>query len=212
MNKASKYIQMILLVLIVVIAVGAYRLGYVEYIEKAEQVKKETKAINAQIEVLEEKETHRGEFEEAITQADRNIEDIISKYSAGNSPEKSIVFAADTEEKAGVSIPSVSMTEESVFGVFPDLSGNDPEGYSAVTSQMNITFETDYDGFKALTNRINTYAERMNISSFTASYDLETLHVYGDMVINLYAIKGNGREYKAPFVSGIDIGTDNIFE
>lgn len=212
MNKTTKYIQMILLVLIVMIALGAYRFGYIEYMEKAEKVKAETDAIENQIAVLEEKETHRAEYEQAISTAGADVEEIISRYGTGNSPEKSIVFAADTEEAAHTTISNVSLTEGSVFAVFADPTGADAEGYTAVKSQMNISFETDYDGFKALTDRINSYPERMTINSLTASYDLETLHVYGDMVVNLYAITGGDREYKAPFVSGVSIGTDNIFE
>ena len=84
MKITQKHVQYILLILIVVIAACAYQFGYVKFVEKANQVRNENKAIEARIATLNEKESHREEWNAGIVQAEKDSKDLLAKYGPGN--------------------------------------------------------------------------------------------------------------------------------
>ena len=100
MKISQKTVQYILLLLIVIISVCAYQFGYVKFIEKANAGKKQNNVITDRINVLTEKETHRDEWNEIISQSENDIKSILSKYGPGNTVEKSIMFITKLEEAA----------------------------------------------------------------------------------------------------------------
>ena len=44
------------------------------------------------------------------------------------------------------------------------------------------------------------------------AYDSTTGGLKGNLVLNLYAVTGTGKEYVAPDISGLSMGVGNIFE
>ncbi len=211
MKIDQKRVQYILLLLILSIAGAAYYLGYLGYLEKAEQVKTDNKAIEARIAELNEKETHRAEYEAGIAGLHDQISEILSKYGPGNTPEKSIMFVRNMEKAVNVQIPSVSFSADTPVFVG---GGTDEYGNPKVeldSTSIAFTYSTTYKGLKDCMDYINTYPERMNVNSFTASYSPEGDRVNGNMVLNLYSVKDADHEYVDPTVGGVRLGTDNIF-
>ncbi len=211
MKITQKHIQYILLLLIVLIAVGAYYFGYVGFVEKADAIKQSNKAIDARINELNEKETHRGEWQEAIDKTDESIKALLAKYGPGNTPEKSIIFVKSLEDAAGMSIPSIAFTPDSVLFVSEDYNEDGTPKVEIDTSMITVNYSTTYSGLKACMDYINNYSERMNVNSFSAGYDQESGQLTGSMVINLFGVKDADHEYHDPVIAGINLGVDNIF-
>ena len=211
MKIDQKRVQYILLLLILSIAGAAYYLGYMGYIEKAEQVKAENQAIEARIAELNEKESHRAEYERGISDLHDQINEILSKYGPGNTPEKSIMFVRGMEKAVNIEIPSVSFSADT-----PVFAGGGTDEYGNPKVELDstsiaFTYSTTYKGLKDCMDYINSYPERMNVNSFTASYTSEGDRVNGNMVLNLYSVKDEVHVYTDPTVGGVKIGTDNIF-
>ncbi len=212
MKISQKAIQYILLLLIVVIGVCAYQFGYVKYIEKANSIKSENQTIEARINELNEKESHRDEWNDGIEQADKDIKDILAKYGAGNTPEKSIMFLRSLEDAAEMTIPSVSFNEDNLIYASGDLNENGSPKIEMKGTFLSLNYsDTSYEGLKTCMDFINNYHERMNVDAFSATRDQSTGLLAGNMVINLYSVTDENHVYTDPSVGGIDIGTDNIF-
>lgn len=211
MKISQKHIQYILLLLIVVIAVCAYQFGYVKYIEKANQVKEENKTIEARINELNTKESHRAEWTEGIAESEKNIKEILAKYGPGNTPEKSIMFLRSLEDVAEMTVPNLTFYPDNSFYISNNVDGEGNPTIEMDRTTLSFNYLTSYDGLKKCVDYINNYVERMNINGFTAMMDPTTGQLTGSMVINLFSVTDESHVYSAPVVSGIDIGTDNIF-
>ncbi|MCR5324362.1 MAG: hypothetical protein K6E85_13980 [Lachnospiraceae bacterium] len=211
MKISQKHIQWILLLLIVVIGVCAYQFGYVKYIEKANSVKEENKQIEARINELTDKETHREEWTKGIEQSEKDIKTILAKYGPGNTPEKSIMFVRRLEDAAQMQIPNISFNTDSVIYTSNEVDENGVPEIQMTSSYLGISYTTTYEGLKECMNYINSNYERMNVGNFTANFNQENGQLAGNMIINLYSVKDADHIYTDPVVSGVDIGTDNIF-
>jgi hypothetical protein len=79
--------------------------------------------------------------------------------------------------------------------------------------QTTITmgFSTSYEGFKDMVDYIKNYPDKTIIDSTAVSYDGTTGGLTGSLVLKRFAMTGTGKEYVAPVVDDISIGTDNIF-
>ena len=211
MKITQKHIQYILLLLIVAIAVGAYYLGYVGFIEKANAVKQTNKGIEARIDELSEKESHRTQWTDGIEKSYADTEEVLAKYGAGNTPEKSILFVKSLEKAADMTISSISFSPTNLVFTSDSYDENGEPRISMSSTSLAINYATSYEGLKKCMDYINNYPERMNVSSFSATSSQETGQVIGNMLINLFSVHDDKHEYKEPSISGIDLGVDCIF-
>lgn len=211
MKISQKTIQYILLALIVVIAFCAYQFGYVKFIESANKVKTENKAIEARINDLTDKETHRAEWTEGIDSTDSRIKELLAKYGPGNTPEKSIMFVKSLEEEAGMTVSSIAFNPDTVVFASEDVDENGLPVTELDSTFLSLSYITTYEGLKKCVDYINNYPERMNVSGFDASYDQETGQLSGSMIVNLFGVKDADHKYVAPNVQGVGFGVDNIF-
>lgn len=207
----GQQITLILLLVIVIIAACAYRFGYMTFVDKADEVKTETKVLAARIEELNDKLTKKSIYEGILNSADEQNDAIISKYNAGNTPEKSIMFVVELERNNDIRIDSISFgKDQPIFAsTATDETGN-PQ-ITAFKSPVSVDFKATYRGLKDAFDFINKHPERKNVDNLMVSYDSETGLLIGTLVIDEYSVKAEGREYKEPVVAGIEIGTDNIF-
>ena len=211
MTLSKSNIQYTLILLILAIAFCAYEFGYIKYIEKAAQVKVENENIEAEIAALQEKETHREEWESALASSKDEIKAVLAKYGPGNTPEKNILFIKQLEKAADMKIPSVSFSDETTIFASGDTDESGRSRVEMCSSTLSFGYTTTYKGLKDCMDFINGYSERMNVNGFSVSADGETGGVSGSMVINLYSIKDEDHIYEDPFISGVNLGTKNIF-
>ncbi len=78
-------------------------------------------------------------------------------------------------------------------------------------TELGLTFETQYDGFKNLLAYVRDYEDRMVIKEIDVTYNDITGLVSGSMVLSQYALIGPGRELPEVETGVEDFGTENVF-
>jgi uncharacterized protein YxeA len=211
-KMTQNQMQLILLLLIVIIMAGAYQFGYQNFNKKAQLVQAENEQIRQHITEMKQKQGQQANYEKGVAEAEEKIEEICVKYGPGNTPEKSIMILRAMEKQTKISISHISFVPDSLIYSSTKTKEDGTPEMLMYSTQVSVTFEVGYDGLKNCMDFINSYPERMNVESFNIVYDQETGKLKGAMIINLYSLVREGNTYTAPIVSGVNIGTKNIFK
>ncbi len=78
-------------------------------------------------------------------------------------------------------------------------------------TELGLTFETTYDGFKNLLAYIRDYEDRMVIKDIDVAYNEKTGLATGTLVLSQYALLGPGRVLPDVETNVDEFGTDNVF-
>ena len=78
-------------------------------------------------------------------------------------------------------------------------------------TELGLSFECKYDGFKNLLAYIRDYEDRIVIKEMEVSYSEMTGLVNGTMVLSQWAVLGPGRELPEVVTDVDAMGTDNVF-
>lgn len=180
-------------------------------------------------------------YESQIAEAQTKYNETCNKLFGGLNQDNTIMMVKDLENATDVWIARLSFTEEDVvFGegiadanvegdVAADATGevatNDateaatadggeaaPASMQGVRQDLNIDYAASYDNFKRFIEYIENHDERLFISSINATYSVDSGLVGGSMVLSQYAILGTDKEYKAPEINNVTLGTDIIFK
>lgn len=221
-KKRSNDIKVFFLVFVLVIlaAVLAYFYLYMPMTEDRNELLKENHALETRLITLKNKSQQEKTFVDGITTSNGEMEAVLNKYSAGNTPEKSIMMAARMEEEVKIHFPNLSFTEPSVVTSvqMPVVMKNEAGDYTTAYYDVNLLKETlttsyvcTYEQLKEMIKFINGYPERMNINAITVSYDSETKGLTGSLSLNLFAVTGTDKAYLAPEINALRFGKENIF-
>ena len=200
---------------------------YENYTEKIEAAYTEAEQVKAQIKDREKKLSEEDEVMLKIPGVKEQKQEIIDNFPIYIAAEDNYMFVEQMEEALTIQTASVDMTESVHFrdtilpAIGTELNTDDTkddteaeagaEMMTATVNTVSMNFITSYEGFKELTEYIRDYPEHTVIDNVTISIDNSTGVLAGNMTIRRYALTGTGKEYEAPSIEGIDIGTDNIF-
>ena len=177
-------------------------------------------------------------YESQIAEAQTKYNETCNKLFGGLNQDNTIMMVKDLENATDVWIARLSFTEEDVvFGeeiadataegtettegaetaegaeaAAADGSEAAPASMQGVRQDLNIDYAASYDNFKRFIEYIENHDERLFISSINASYSVDSGLVGGSIVLSQYAILGTDKEYKAPEISNVQLGTDTIFK
>ena len=195
--------------------------------------------LNEEISELQQKVTHYTEiynnmdnYESQIAEAQTKYNETCNKLFGGLNQDNTIMMVKDLENATDVWIARLSFTEEDVvFGeeiadataegsettegaeaAAADGSEAAPASMQGVRQDLNIDYAASYDNFKRFIEYIENHDERLFISSINATYSVDSGLVGGSMVLSQYAILGTDKEYKAPEINNVTLGTDTIFK
>ena len=208
-------------ILVVLAAVLAYFYLYKPKAEERDLLLKENYDLEYRLIELKNLAVNEDVFVEGINDSQNAIQQVLNNYSAGNTLEKSIMMINSLEKQIGIRLPNLSFSQPSTLTtvdmpmVSQDETGKYVTSYykvSLLQETLTTSYECDYEQLKKLVDFVNTYPERMNIENITMSYDSTTGGLKGNLVLNLYAVTGTGKEYVAPDISGLSMGVGNIFE
>ena len=124
-------------------------------------------------------------------QLEENIEAAEGEGGPANNPDTGVSEAAPAEDAGGRST-----------GI-GDLIWRDTE--------LGLSFETQYDGFKNLLAYIRDYEDRIVIKEIDITYNKLSGLVTGNIVLSQYAILGPGRVLPDTITDVKELGTDNVF-
>lgn len=82
--------------------------------------------------------------------------------------------------------------------------------FTGYRSTVNVAFTAPYKSLKEVVNFINNSKDRMTISEISATKGDEGNDLTCSMVVDMYAVSNNGKEYTGPEVQD-GSGVDNIF-
>ena len=210
----------LVLVLVILAAVLAYFYLYMPLTEERNDLLKENHALETRLITLKNMSQEEKKFVDGITASNSAMEAVLNKYSAGNTPEKSIMMTARMEEDVKIHFPNLSFTEPSIVTSvqMPVVTKNEAGEYSTTYYDVNLLKETlttsyvcTYEQLKEMIKFINEYPERMNIDSITVTYDSETKGLKGSLTLNLFAVTGTDKSYLAPEIKALRVGKENIF-
>ena len=178
-------------------------------------------------------------YEGKIAEAQTKYNETCNKLFGGLNQDNTIMMVKDLEDTTDVWIARLSFQEEEVvFGEAAaegeaadgtgDVAATDatdgtaaeggeaeaagPASIQGVRQDLNIDYAASYDNFKRFIEYIQNYDERLFISSINATYSVDSGLVGGSMVLSQYAILGTDKEYKAPEINNVTLGTDTIFK
>ncbi len=206
-------LRLLVLAFAVLVIFASYRFGFVPADEKTDVLKEENKELEAQIDVFKAEEVNKEKYQTGINNNAEECFTILEKYGGGNTPEKTVMTLVNLENTTGMQVSSIAFgTDTNLLATEALALHEGKPGVYLYRQPVSITYTASYEALKRAVDFINTYPERMNIDSVTASYDMLSGQLSGSMVINLYAVYGAKSEYFPPVTDAtIPIGTDNIF-
>lgn len=219
-NEMQIFLLMLALVVIMVIVAVNYL--YRPLLEERNALRDENYNLNVRYIELYNMSANEAFWKDEINKSRQAISKVLNRYSAGNTPEKSIKFVSDMEEELQLRVPDLTFSAANLLTsvtmpMVHDM-GDGNETYSIEYYDVNLLKETlsfnytcDYEQLKKMSDYFGAYPERMNIESITVNYNSETNELEGNTILNMYAVTGTDKQYQEPAITDIRLGEDNIF-
>lgn len=215
MDKKKKIsdseLRLILLLLAVVLLAGTYFLVYDKSVKAAQELEAQNEIDSATVARLEAMVAVRDQVEAETEQLRQNIKEIVAKYPADLTTEKSIEVLQNIENYTGMDVPNVSFLMNILLMNFTypaEETNIPPTGFYA---SMSMNYTATYANFKNMLAYIASLQDRMTAPTVSVTYDQVTDMVSGSITMNLFYLKDTGKEYIAPVIPGIDKGVESIF-
>ena len=239
MEISARDKKLLVYLLAISIIAGAYFFVAKPLLDKQAALTDEISELQQRVTHYTEIYNNMESYEGKIAEAQTKYSETCNKLFGGLNQDNTIMMVKDLEDTTDVWIARLSFTEEEVvFGEAAaegeaadgtgDVAATDatdgtaveggeaeaagPASIQGVRQDLNIDYAASYDNFKRFIEYIENYDERLFISSINASYSVDSGLVGGSIVLSQYAILGTDREYKAPEISNVQIGTDTIFK
>lgn len=215
MKVGKKEIYLLLALLGIGIAVLAWQFGFNKINAKTETLRVETEALQSEITKYTAVKDNIGLYTTGIENATNSIADVLHKFPVAILEEDMVMLGRQLEKKIdGTYVSNVTFGGASNIYVAtsrPVEPTSVPLSYSLYNNNINISYETSYKGLKDIMDFINENKDRMSVENFSVSYDTETGLVTGTTSINMYSVTGTDKQYTQQNLSGVGLGTDNIF-
>lgn len=183
----------------------------------------ETAALEAQLVDLNERYNYlkdlsakQPEYEQKIVELNAERDAMISDYAGGVLFENTVLFLRECEIHFDEKFRAVTMAfaadEETEITEASVVDGEYVDGLTAIKATTTIDYNGHYDEIKEFINYIFNYKDKMVLSGVTMELDEETNLVKGVVVLDQYAISGNGKEVKTREIPDMLHGTNRLFK
>ena len=239
MEISARDKKLLVYLLAISIIAGAYFFVAKPLLDKQAALTEEISELQQRVTHYTEIYNNMESYEGKIAEAQTKYNETCNKLFGGLNQDNTIMMVKDLEDTTDVWIARLSFNEEEVvFGEAAaegeaadgtgDVAATDatdgtaaeggeaeaagPASIQGVRQDLNIDYAASYDNFKRFIEYIENYDERLFISSINATYSVDSGLVGGSIVLSQYAILGTDKEYKAPEISNVQLGTDTIFK
>lgn len=239
MEISARDKKLLVYLLAISIIAGAYFFVAKPLLDKQEALTTEINELQQRVTHYTDIYNNMESYESKIAEAQTKYNETCNKLFGGLNQDNTIMLVKDLEDTTDVWIARLSFQEEEVvFGEAAaegeaadgtgDVAATDatdgtaaeggeaeaagPASIQGVRQDLNIDYAASYDNFKRFIEYIQNYDERLFISSINATYSVDSGLVGGSIVLSQYAILGTDKEYKAPEISNVQLGTDTIFK
>jgi Tfp pilus assembly protein PilO len=213
-KKISLYLIGLLLIVI------AYVLVFSPLMDRYSVLKSNQDELQRQVDQLNEVNRNINSYRSKTGAMKSDIDDFMKDFKSELKEEDDILFAKSLEDKTGVDIFTVNLSQRYylyTIGVGPSNENIPVEAGEALmpdtlyVTPMSLETEGSYEQFKKYFNEINKESNRKSITSVSLRYDSTTGLLYGDVLMNNYFITDNSKAYVVPEIETISIGLDDIF-
>lgn len=200
----------------------------------------ENESLASEVAYLQDLMNHKKEYEDKTEEWNLQMEEMKAQFPAKVRPEDQIMYAYSLEqayaiiaktlemppsEKILVEAPTTEevVEEESVVeanenaetaagGVDTDSMPSAASNISLSRARVSLGFQITYEALKNMIRQINTDVERKSVQSLDVAYDEQTGNLVGTLNFNMFSLERPGADYFSPSVTGVGIGTDDVFK
>ncbi len=212
--------KLLLVVAAIAILLIAYMYVYSPTQQDNDTLDSEIETLEARYNDLKAKEANREQLLQETEEYNQQFDEMLAYYPAELNQEVTVMFMKGIEEQFDFVNQTVALPRDSQFYVLGqgmeegeqvvDEELITEDSYVCNTGEYSISYTGTYESLKDFMDYIANYRYRMNISSITATYNLEEGTCAGTVGLNLYSISGPGREADTVDVD-VPTGVDNIF-
>ena len=239
-KQKGKQIKLIISLISVGIFVYSYFVVYEKYAAKTVDAYNEIDIIQKQMKERAEMLIKEEEVLASLEEINRQKQEIMDTYPVYIAKEDNFMFVEKLQKNTKINIMSVDVSDntsfyETILPAVDDETDDDKQEnkdskkdakndtnkdtkkdakkatMNGLVNAISMTFLTNYDGIKELSEYIRNYPEPTVIDRLSISYDSSTGALAGNLVLKRFSLTGTGKEYEGTHIEGIDIGTDNIF-
>ena len=215
MKVSKKELYLLLALLGVGIAFCAWQFGFKKMNAKTDALNAETDVLKVEISQYTAIKDNIDLYTTGIETATNEIANVLHKFPVTVMEEDMIMLGRSLEKVTDDTFVS-NITFSGASNIFvatsrPVEATTVPISYSLYNNNILVSFKTSYDGLKEIMDYINENKNRMSVNNFSAAYDEGTGLVSGTTSINMYSVVGTDKEYVQQNLSGVSLGTDNIF-
>ena len=182
--------------------------------EKQAALEGEIATLQSRYDALCALNAQREFYLEEIDRLTAERETLIESYAPGIRQENIIMFLRDIELTFPMDMSAIGFGYNMVTPISAetvDAEGNVIGAIDAIKNQTTITYKCDYETIKKFLDFTLTNEYRMVVSSVTISYDPGTGKVGGAIILDQFAITGDGRVLPPADIPAMEHGNESIF-
>ena len=205
----------------VVLIICAFFFGFKKITASSAEIDKEIEKNQAYLDQLKQMQADEKKYKEDTEYYTAECNSILDKYDTGYSLEYSVMFVDEMEKSTDMWASQTAFEDTIQLYKFGNVTSTNPlksgggkvydTDYAGYGTKITMSYQANYEDFKALIDYINTYKYKCKIDSVSCAYNKETDVVSGSLIITIYAITGSDREFLGAPVSQKFFGTENIF-
>lgn len=215
MKVGKKELYLLLALLGIGIAVCAWQFGFKKINAETAVLRADTELLQADIQKYSAVKNNIELYQKGIEDASNNIATILREFPAAVLAEDGIMLGREFEKNDNDTfVTSVALgTGSNVFVAtsHPVEESTVPITYSLYKNPTTVAYSTTYKGLKNMFEYIEEHKNRMSVDVFSLSYDPETGVLMGNVVVDMYYVTGTDKQYTQQNLSGVSVGTDNVF-
>lgn len=215
MKVSKRDLYLLLAVAGIIIAFCSWQFGFKKMSAKTEALRNDTTTIQAEIDKYSAVKNNIEIYQKGIEDYSNKIADTLRNYPVNVLTEDVIMLGRELEKNDDTTAVTSAMSNTPVntftAASNPASTSSTPVSYQLYRTDVSLIYTTSYGGFKEFMDYINGHTNRMSVQNFSLSYDSNTGLLAGSSTVNMYAIVGTDKAYVEQNLSGVQLGTDNIF-
>ena len=185
--------------------------------EKIKELDAQLVSINDRYNYLKELSEKQPEYEAKIAELNAERDKIIDDFPGGVLFENTVMFIRATELHFDKNFRATTMTfaedeEETITEAKVNDNGEYVEGLTALKATTTINYCGEYPEIKELLNYIFNQKDTMILSYVEMNLDQNTNMIGGTIVLDQYAITGNGKEVKQTAIPSMEHGMTRLYD
>ncbi|MBR1932036.1 MAG: hypothetical protein IJ833_11335 [Lachnospiraceae bacterium] len=221
MKVGKKELSMLAAIVGIFAAIIALVMVYLPYKDETEQLQRDCDALHTRIAELQAWQEEKPKYERESAIMVEDINQLIAQFPANSLEEDAVLYAARLEARnSNTFISSVGMEDpELLYEIGPttvplseeDAENNTSRTFRLYSQKITLANQFSYNGMKQFIKDIVEDNNSRTIETMAMSYDRNTGILVGNTEMRLFTLSGTDKQYEKSEMSGIKLGTNNIF-